>query len=108
MDYDFDYETDYDGDDGSDEQTDYEVTNSTEYLDSTIGHDSVNFRGGNEKSLQYDLRQAQKNVDYYQHEIENFTDNTTETYKNNCKSHLKKALEKVKDISEELEKLNSK
>jgi len=105
---DYDYEIDYDGDDGSqDEVEDYLETEHSADLISDNAHSSVPFKA-DQRTLEYDLRQAQKNADYYQHEIEKFTDNTTETYKNNCKSHLKKALEKVKDISEELEKLNSK
>ena len=64
--------------------------------------------GASEKTLEYDLRQAQKNIDYYEKEIRNFTSSTSETYKNNCLSHLEQAVKKANNITEELEKLQSK
>ncbi len=71
--------------------------------------DSISFgESKSERTLEYDLRQAQKNVDYYQREIQNFSEFTTDTYKNNCFSHLEKALERVEDISEKLERIRSK
>ncbi len=68
---------------------------------------SITFGAGSEKSLEFDLKQAQKNVDYYQREISNFSEFTSETYKRNCISHLERALERVEYISDKLEKIQS-
>ena len=64
--------------------------------------------GASEKTLECDLRQAQKNIDYYEREIRNFNDFTTETYKKNCLSHLEQAVKKANDITEKLKELQSK
>ena len=103
-----DYNFDYDFDDAPDEIDDINDNDFDINLDHLGYQDSVTFLGGSEKSLEYDLRQAQKNVDYYQREIRNFSEFTTETYKRNCISHLERALERVEEISEKLEKLRSK
>lgn len=103
-----DYNFDYDFDDAPDEIDDINDNDFDINLDHLGYQDSVSFLGGSEKSLEYDLRQAQKNVDYYQREIRNFSEFTTETYKRNCISHLERALERVEEISEKLEKLRSK
>ena len=103
-----DYDFDYDFDDNPDEINDISENSYVVDLHDLSHHDSISFGGGSEKSLEYDLRQAQKNVDYYQREIRNFSEYTTETYKKNCISQLEKALERAEDISEELRKIRSK
>ncbi len=92
-------------DNGSYEQGyDFEYINGQSY--NTSSH-NVSF-GASEKTLEYDLRQAQKNIDYYEREIRNFSDSTTDTYKKNCLSHLEQAVKKANDITEQLQKLQSK
>ena len=69
---------------------------------------NISFGASSEKTLEYDLRQAQKNIDYFEREIRNFNDFTTETYKKNCLSHLEQAVKKANDITEKLKELQSK
>lgn len=104
-----DYNWEYDLDDNYDDLDNSFENDHPMDFDPCNHHDSVSFgRAGNEKTLEYDLRQAQKNVDYYQREIRNFSEFTTDTYKKNCISHLEKALERTEEISEELRKIRSK
>lgn len=56
-------------------------------------------------SLQSDLRTAQHNADFYSKEINNFTDNTSSTYRSTCISRLNDATSKIKDIQSQINRL---
>ncbi|MBQ2951362.1 MAG: hypothetical protein IJE12_10045 [Prevotella sp.] len=97
----------YCGEDLLDDLDSFEAEDSFEGIHDII-ESNISFGSSAEKTLEYDLRQAQKNIDYYEREIRNFSDSTTETYRRNCLSHLEQAVKKANDIAEQLQKLQSK
>ena len=80
----------------------------TDYLDVPTLCD-ISFTGNDNAdkiaSLQSDLRTAQHNADYYSKEINNFTDDTSATYRNTCTSRLNEATNKIKDIQSQINQL---
>ena len=69
---------------------------------------NIAFTGNSDKieSLQKELREAQGNVDYYTKEINNFTENTSATYRSTCQSNLNEATSKIKDLLSKIKNLS--
>ncbi|MGC3977790.1 MAG: hypothetical protein QM751_05855 [Paludibacteraceae bacterium] len=70
----------------------------------------VSFTGNSDNSqqiasLERDLRDANGRFDYYSHEIRNFTDNTSATYRSNCTSALNNATQKAASIANKIQQL---
>jgi len=58
-------------------------------------------------SLKGELRTANQNIDYYEREIRNFNEHTSNTYRSGCQSHLQQAVEKVAEVTKKINSLNS-
>lgn len=78
--------------------------------DITNDSNGITFTGSNDnsskiQSLERDLEKAKHNVDYYSNQIDNFSEKTSATYQETCRSRLNEATSKIRDITSQIERL---
>lgn len=74
--------------------------------------DSISFCGKNDNTdaIKYQeqrLREANHDIDYYGKEISNFTDKTSATYQDTCRTRLAQAVAKAKEAANKIQNLKS-
>lgn len=73
-----------------------------------ISEDPISFCGDNTDAIKYQqerLNDANHDIKYYEREIRNFNENTSETYRSNCISKLQQATSKAKDAAAKIQSL---
>lgn len=76
--------------------------NDDSNMDSYNSQTNIAF-GSSEDSLERELRQENRNIDYYEKELRRT--NISETYRNNCLFKLQQAVKNAAELAEEINKL---
>lgn len=76
--------------------------NDDSNMDSYNSQTNISF-GNSQDSLERELRQENRNIDYYEKELRRT--NISETYRNNCLFKLQKAVKNATELAEEINKL---
>lgn len=79
-------------------------------INDDLSQDSISFCGNNDnadaiKFQEEKLKEATHNIDYYEKEIRNFNENTTETYRSKCISRLQQATAQAKEAENKIQNL---
>lgn len=91
----------------------YPVSEKSIGIENTAHEAEPSFGGNNDnanaiKYQQEKLNEAKHDIEYYEREISNFNDKTSDTYRSNCTDKLKQAASKAKEAAQEIQRLNNK